>query len=416
MSTMTTVAAEYPTSAQQRRMLEFIGDGTDVYYVMVEAFVLSGEVDVRALRAALKNVVDRHDVLRAVYPPGRAVYRIAGGADDLIARMWTEASSSYATTDVAVNAGFEAITQPMDLSQEPPLRVWVARQSPDTTVVVVAGHHVVFDAWTFMLFYEDWAAEYQALDSGRRPRRLPAQYADAQPVVDAPPLDAWAALLNRPYRAVRSLSAAASAPKGPGVVHRRTWPGLTAAVEAAAKRFSVTPFVIGSAAMLRGVAEVFGDTGAIFGSAYAGRTSAAATSALGYYSTSLFVGADLAAHDTADGLVRHLHDELRRWHNAPRIQWEDLLDHHDARDVYAVKFAFQPVDLAERKLLLPGVETAKFHREKNNLTARRPVDLIGTYDRSDVTASMIVRTDVMSERDAERLIGRFGEQLTELAG
>jgi hypothetical protein len=267
-----------------------------------------------------------------------------------------------------------------------------------------------------MLFYEDWAAEYRALGSGQAARRVPAQYAEAQPGKNAPQLEEWATLLNRPYRAIRALSAAADAPKGPGIVHRRAWPGLTAAVESAAKRFSVTPFVVASAAMLRSIADVFGDTEAIFGSAYAGRTSAAAANALGYYSTSLFVGADLAIHDTAERLVRHLHDELRRWHNAPRIQWEDLLDEHDARDVYALKFAFQPVDLAERKLLLPGADTTKLRREKSNLTARRPVDLIGTYNRTDVTASMIVRADVVAEHDAEKLIDQFGHRLAELAG
>ncbi|MEV7020608.1 condensation domain-containing protein [Kitasatospora sp. NPDC093558] len=419
MTTTDTPAAAatvHPLSPQQLRMLEFIGGRTDSYYLMVEAFVLKGELDVDALRQAVLRVLDRHEVLRSVYPAGQDGYRTTGSGTDLIDRIWTEApGGNFASADEALAAGLDTATRPMSLDVEPPLRMWLTRLDPAEAVLIVCGHHLVFDAWTFMLFYEDLAAEYRAITTGGKSRRLPPQYAEAQAPQDERALDGWSVLFGRQYRRTRELDAAAEAPKGPGAVHRRVWPGLSAGVVGAARRHSVTPFVIASVAMLQALADVLGDQEAVFGSAYAGRTTAASANALGYYSTTLFVGEDLSAYQSADELIASVNSGLKRWHHCARIQWEDLLAHYDADDLYPVKFAFQPKELAERQLKLPGIETSRTSRKKANLSARRPVNFIGSYDADAVSVSMITRTDALTDEQAAALIDGFGRHLAALA-
>ena len=411
----TTAATIRPLSPQQRRMLEFIGGRTDSYYLMVEAFVLKGELDAAALRQAVLHVLDRHEVLRSGYPADQDGCLTIGSAADLIDRIWTEApGAGFDSADEALAAGLDTVTRPLGLDDEPPLRMWLTRLNPTEAVLIVCGHHMVFDAWTFMLFYEDLAAEYRAVTTGGKPRRLPPQYADAQAPHDDRALDGWSTLFGRRYRETRTLNAAAETPKGPGAVHRRTWPGLSAGVVGAARRHSVTPFVIASVAMLQALADVLGDQEAVFGSAYAGRTTAASANALGYYSTTLFVGEDLGAHRSVDELIVSVSGGLKLWHHSARIQWEDLLARYDADDLYPVKFAFQPKELAERQLRLPGIETSRTSRKKANLSARRPVNLIGSYDADAVSVSMITRTDVLTDDRAAALVDGFGRRLTAL--
>ncbi|MFF4815461.1 condensation domain-containing protein [Kitasatospora sp. NPDC001309] len=414
--TPTTPATVHPLSPQQRRMLEFIGGRVDSYYLMVEAFVLKGDLDVRALRQAVGHVLDRHEVLRSAFPADQDGYRTIGAASELIDRIWTEASGgNFASADEALAAGLDTAARPMDLDGEPPLRMWLTRLRSDEAVLIVCGHHLVFDAWTFMLFYEDLAAEYRAVTTGGRPRRVPPQYPDAQAPHDDTALDGWSELLGRRYRGIRALDAAAETPKGPGAVHRRVWPGLSAGVVAAAKNHSVTPFVLASVAMLQALSDVLGDQEVLFGSAYAGRTTAASANALGYYSTTLFVGEDLGAHASVAELISSVGSGLKQWHHGARIQWEDLLARYDAEDLYPVKFAFQPKELAERQLKLPGIGTSRIAGPNTAPSARRPVDLIGSYDADAVTVSMTARTDVLTEDQATALIDAFGERLTALA-
>ncbi|MEU8998348.1 condensation domain-containing protein [Streptomyces caniferus] len=405
----------HPLSPQQRQMIDFIGGRTDSYYLMVEAFVLTGDLDTAVLRQGLLRVLDRHDVLRAVYPADQDGYRVVGTGAELIDRIWTESSDPFPSVDEALAAGLDMAARPMDLNEEPPLRTWLTRLDNGKVVLIVCGHHLVFDAWTFMLFYEDLAAEYRGAVAGRRPRALPPQYAEAQVPQNPEALDGWSALFDRKYRGTRALDAAAEAPKGPGVVHRRTWEGLSTGVVAVAKSFSVTPFVIASVAMLQALSDVLGDDEAAFGSAYAGRTTAASANALGYYSTTLFVGENLSAYESVDDLIAAVNNGLKRWHHTSRIQWEDLLERYHAEDLYPVKFAFQPKELAERRLKLPGIETVKVSRKKANLTARRPVNLIGSYDSDAVSVSMIVRADVLTDDQAVQLIDGFGRRLSALA-
>ena len=406
----------HPLSSQQQRMIDFIAGPTDSYYLQLDAFVLQGDVSPQALRTALVHVLDRHDILRAAYPVGQPGYRVLDTGDALIDLIHTEISAgTYSTTEEALEAGAESLRRPLVLASEPPLRTWLATLADGTWVLMIAGHHLALDAWSFMLFYEDLAAEYRAALDNSAPRARPQQYVRAQAAAGSAVLEGWSELLGRDYRSTRELAASADGPMGPGLVLRQSWDGLGARVAAVAKNLSATPFVIGAAAMMQALREVLEDDQVILGTAFAGRTTAAATEAMGYYSTTLFLGEDLSAHNSERDLVVALNRSLRSWHGAPRVQWEDLLAQHQAEDLYPIKFSFQPKELTERQLALPGVSARKVTLRRTVLNARRPVDLVVAYDRNAVSAAMTVRTDAVPEPTAQRLLDFFGGYLVAFA-
>src|SRR4051812_43304175 len=95
---------EWPLSVQQRAMLDFIGDRVDSHYVNVETFRIVGPLDVAALRRALSEVFQRHDMLRSAYPRGRDTYRLLPCSEELVDRI-VEVSDGWADMADALAEG-----------------------------------------------------------------------------------------------------------------------------------------------------------------------------------------------------------------------------------------------------------------------------------------------------------------------
>lgn len=138
-------------------------------YNIAMAFRLSGPVDVGALRAALRAVAERHDVLRwRIRPVGGVPTAECLPADDVELPVvpLTEAEvSKRLTADAAT---------PVHLDREPPWRVRLYRLGPDDHVLGFTLHHAVFDGWSQELLCADLGAAYR----GAALPPLSASYAD----------------------------------------------------------------------------------------------------------------------------------------------------------------------------------------------------------------------------------------------
>jgi condensation domain-containing protein len=400
-----------PLTVQQRAMLDFIGTRVDDYYINLEAFHACGPFDLSAFRGALSAVVARHEAIRSIFPARgdcREVLPATDGLTDSILLVTRDVPGVAS----AIRAGAAWAGAAMALDRRPALRVWIGRIGPADTVLVFAGHYLVFDAWSFMLFYEDLAVQYGRARGGGHPVKPAPQYGDVLFESSPGALDGWSGLFGRPYVKLRELRRRTPSRLGPGNVLVRRG-AVDGSVEEAAKAWRVSPFVLGAAAMLRTVSDTLHDSQVIIGSAHAGRMTADAVRAIGYAATTIFLGADLARTTAAGELIKQLNDQLMRWHGGERIQWQPLLEHYRATDAYAVKFAFQPDSFARPQLTLEGLSTERL-RLPPATTARRPVDLLAAYGDGVVTAQLRYRTDVVPGPAAEHLLDRFFARLEEI--
>ena len=397
---------ERPLTVQQREMLDFIGTRTDDYYLNVEVFLVSGPLDLAALRQALSAAVGRHETIRSTFPPDGASYRVLPAADELVDRVW-HVDDGVASVAEAVVEGTRWAGAPMHLDRQPPLRFWVGRVDDATTVLVIGGHYLVFDAWSLMLLYEEIAAGYRATEA----RGAAPQYHDV--ASDAGALDGWSDLFDRPWTGARELYRRATTPLGPcETLRHERWPVGTA-VTVAAKAHRVTPYVLGAAAMLLALSDLLDDPQVLVGSAYAGRVSPRSARVIGYLATTVFVGADLAAGGGLDRLVASLNEQLRRWYRGPRVQWQPLLERYRAADAYVAKFALLPGDFARPGLSLDGVSVERLEPPADR-SGRRLLNLLAAYDDETVTARLTYRTDVVDRTAAEGLLDRFVARLEEI--
>ncbi|MCM2389955.1 non-ribosomal peptide synthetase, partial [Streptomyces albipurpureus] len=170
-----------PVSFAQRR-LWFLGEleGPSATYNIPLTVRLRGALNVEALRAALMDVVGRHESLRTVFPQvdGRPYQHILNEWDEdraagLLRVGEVDASGLGGVLVAEVSAGF-------DLSVDLPLRVRLCVVGPDEFVLIAVVHHIAADGWSMAPFARDLSLAYQARCRGEAPAWpvLPVQYAD----------------------------------------------------------------------------------------------------------------------------------------------------------------------------------------------------------------------------------------------
>ncbi|WP_156769491.1 non-ribosomal peptide synthetase, partial [Nocardia sp. 852002-20019_SCH5090214] len=170
-----------PLSYAQQR-LWFIDqlEGPSPLYNVAAALRLSGGLDVEALRAALADVVGRHESLRTVFgtvegTPRQMVIpveRVDFGWEVVDATGW-----SGTQLDAAADA---AACYPFDLSAEIPLRARLFEVADREHVLVIVMHHIAADGWSLRPLAADLSVAYADRCAGRAPNRSPlaVQYID----------------------------------------------------------------------------------------------------------------------------------------------------------------------------------------------------------------------------------------------
>ena len=163
--------------AQQRLWLVDQIDGPSPLYNLPFAVRLRGEPDLPALRAAVLDVVGRHESLRTVFPvvSGVPVQQVlpCDEAEPAFEVVRCDPQSLPALRDAAAAAVF-------DLRRELPIRVTVLVPGPGECVLLVVLHHIAGDGWSLGPLLRDLAAAYTARLAGAAPswEPLPVQYAD----------------------------------------------------------------------------------------------------------------------------------------------------------------------------------------------------------------------------------------------
>jgi amino acid adenylation domain-containing protein len=138
---------------------------------------LSGDLDGRALSAAVQDVVSRHESLRTVFTEtdGTAHQRVL--PMDTVGPLLTVVPVAPDEMRMRIDA---VVRQGFDVTTELPLRAHLLMIDDREHVLVLVVHHIAGDGWSMGLLARDLAAAYAARRSGTVPqwRALPMRYAD----------------------------------------------------------------------------------------------------------------------------------------------------------------------------------------------------------------------------------------------
>ncbi|MEV8516354.1 amino acid adenylation domain-containing protein [Dactylosporangium sp. NPDC051484] len=150
-------------SAQQRFLwfLHQLAPGTPMYNEP-SAWRLRGELDIPALREALRAAVARHESQRSRFGDEHGVpYQVIDPPPDAWPLPVQEGSES--SVGDWIDAGVRA---PFDLRHGPLFRSSLLRIAPDEHVLLLVWHHIVADGWSVKVLIDEITARYTAIRTG----------------------------------------------------------------------------------------------------------------------------------------------------------------------------------------------------------------------------------------------------------
>ncbi|PKW14739.1 amino acid adenylation domain-containing protein [Saccharopolyspora spinosa] len=192
--------------AQQRLWFLNRLEGASATYNLPLVLRMSGELDVDALRAAIGDVVRRHESLRTIFPdelgeprqqvldtvPDLTLVRVPATGDpqfplksNLRFPLKLRDSEDSGASGGVAGAFAAAVRQGFDLAAEPPIRttLFTTTESPEAGgehLLLVLLHHVAADEWSTRPLVRDLSTAYAARVAGAEPGwdGLPVQYVD----------------------------------------------------------------------------------------------------------------------------------------------------------------------------------------------------------------------------------------------
>ncbi|MFE2109337.1 amino acid adenylation domain-containing protein, partial [Kitasatospora sp. NPDC059463] len=367
--------AELPLSFAQRR-LWFLDrmQGPSATYNIPMAVRLGGPLDAVALRAALADVVERHEALRTVFPDTAGVPRQHVLGPDAGRAVLTVTEVPEADAAPAVEA---AARHRFDLTRELPVHAELLVHGPQRQTLVLVVHHIAADGWSVALLGRDLATAYAARRDGRAARwaPLPVQYADytlwqRRLLGDQDDPDStWNRQLAHWRRALDGLPERialpadrphpASASRRGGTVALRWDAALHAAVAELARRHDASEFMVVHAALAALLHRLGAGDDVPVGATVAGRTDAATEELVGFFVNTLVLRADLSGRPTFRELLAQVRERGLDAYAHQEVPFEFLVDalrparstaHHP---LFQVMLAWQNVP--DAVLGLPGL-------------------------------------------------------------
>ena len=172
-----------PLSYAQQRLwfLDQLMPGTTLFNLST-AYPITGEVDPAVLESSLNEIVRRHEVLRTTF---RALngepYQLVASSFWLnlrLADLRSKPASRRAEASIALAS--EEAQRPFDLARGPLLRTALVRMDSQSYVFLLTIHHIISDAWSTGVFWEELNKIWDAFAEGKPSPvpELPIQYAD----------------------------------------------------------------------------------------------------------------------------------------------------------------------------------------------------------------------------------------------
>ncbi|MFG3701441.1 condensation domain-containing protein [Micromonospora sp. NPDC047620] len=167
--------------SRQQEFLRMVDGGDDAgpfgpRYTIVGGWRITGPLDVAILRAALADVVERHESLRTsiVREPGNVHQRVrpAQAPHLEVEFLPAEPADRDEQAERLLN---DVESRPVPMDQCPTLHARLGRFDDRDAVLVLAAHHTGVDGWSIQVVLRDLAHCYAARHAGRRPDLPPVR-------------------------------------------------------------------------------------------------------------------------------------------------------------------------------------------------------------------------------------------------
>ncbi|MEU6041874.1 amino acid adenylation domain-containing protein [Actinomadura sp. NPDC047616] len=405
-------------------------------YNMPFGLRLSGALDIAALEAALRDVADRHETLRTVYPEVDGTpYQLplADGYPELVISQAAGEDGLRALLEIEAGRGF-------DVESEPPWRVRLVVLGENEYVLLMVAHHIAADGLSMGVLARDLGVAYAARRAGRAPDwpPLPVGYADyaiwQREVLgdgDDPgsvisrQLRHWREVLrdlqeelalptDRPRPSVATFEGA-SVPLNVG-------PETHAGLLRVAQRGGATVFMVVQAALAAVLARMGAGTDVPIGTVVAGRGDAALDGLTGFFVNTLVLRTDVSGNPSFTELLARVRETDLAAYAHQDLPFERLVeDLNPARSLvrhplFQVMLAYGNVPPIRWEL--PGLSVRPMQSDSLPPTvvgARFDLSIMLAEHASGLEGSIQYPTDLFDESTVRALADRLVRVLEQVA-
>jgi len=351
-----------PLSLVQRRLwfLENLLPGRTVYNTP-SAHRLRGRLNEAALERAFQLIIDRHEVLRTSIEvvDDEPRQRIHSKVDVSLFPAEDLSGIDMESREGALLTRLdELVTTPFDLHAAPLFVARLFRISPEEHVLFFMPHHIIWDGWSFDIFYEEISTAYLAFLDGKEPSLAPLEisYGDfsawqeqwLQSAEFERQADYWRQRLGALSTTPELMS---DLPKRPGMsgAGGTEWVSfgraLTDQLRDVGQRTNATLFMTLLAAYCALLRTVGADQQQTVGVPVQGRSLAATEPLMGYFTNLLPVSITVDPEETFVGLTSRIRRVLLEAFAYPDVPPERLLDGQSNAGrrgaLYQALFSFQ---------------------------------------------------------------------------
>ncbi|SFI70432.1 amino acid adenylation domain-containing protein [Streptosporangium canum] len=398
-----------PLSPAQAR-LWFLAQLDDrAAYNVPAAVRLRGPLDTAALLGAVRDLADRHEVLRSLVTDEGATPvdadRVPITVEDLDDHDLLEARLQ------------EELARPFALDSEPPARALLLRLTgADEHVLALTVHHIAFDAWSRNLALAELAALYAArLGMAEPPAPPKVQYADYAAWLAGRPegdLAWWAGrlaglepVLDLPVDRARPSIADWSG----AAVPVRLAPALTARIRGVAAETGCTPFMVLLAAWQELLGRISGTDDVPVGVPEAGRLHPDTAHMLGCFVNTLVLRGDRSGEPTGRELLARTNGAVLDALTHRDVPFERIVEHLHPERSLATTPIFQALlnvlDDRPRALDFPGLVVE--HAPPAPRTTKYDLNLAFVNEGEEYDGELTYRTDLFDEPTVRRMAGWY---------
>ncbi|MFI7047533.1 amino acid adenylation domain-containing protein [Streptosporangium sandarakinum] len=398
-----------PLSPAQAR-LWFLSQLDDLAAYNVPAAVrLRGPLDVEALTGAVRDLADRHEVLRSLVTDEGATPVEAARVPVTVEDLGDPALLGPRLS--------EELARPFALDAEPPTRALLLRlPGGEEHVLALTVHHIAFDAWSRNLALAELAALYAArLGLAGPPVPPQVRYADyaawlaGQPEGDVTwwteRLAGLEPVLDLPVdRARPSIADWTGA-----TVPVRLTPALTARIREAAAETGCTPFMVLLAAWQELLGRVSGTDDVPVGVPEAGRLHPDTARMLGCFVNTLVLRGDRSGEPTGRELLARTKDAVLDALTHRDVPFERIVERLHPERSLATTPIFQVMlnvlDDPPRALDFPGLTAEDVNPAPR--TTKYDLNLAFANAGEEYHGELVYRTDLFDESTALRMAGWY---------
>ncbi|HEY8228436.1 MAG TPA: amino acid adenylation domain-containing protein [Pyrinomonadaceae bacterium] len=420
--------ADAPASFSQQR-LWFLHqlESDEAAYNVPRAIRLKGPLDVAALRRALAEIVQRHDVLRTHFANVDGQLRQLVTLQDIpwavidLSHLPSAEQEPHTKSLVAAEAA-----RPFDLARGPVMRTILLRLGEQEHVLLLTSHHIVSDGWSAEILFRELSVLYDAFVDGKPSplTPLPIQYADfaawqrewLQGTVLEEQLAYWKKQLagvnggfalptDHPRPAVQTFCGAHKSLTLPRV--------LSEQIAEISRQHGVTSFMTQLAAFAVLLQRYTGQDDIVVGSPIAGRNRQELEGLIGFFLNTLVLRLDLSGNPTFSELLMRAREVALEAYAHQELPFEKLVEELEPERTLSSSPLFQVMfsshraarkDFSLRGLALEHLATA-------SKTSKFDLSLFVWEEADDKSGGSVCtaeyNTDLFDEATIERLLGHY---------